>query len=581
MPKEQFRDWQNAFLLNWGQANQTNYLVEACPGAGKTIAAIQAMVDLRSSITRYFVVVPSDALRKQWVNELKRRGNLEAIALPNDTIDPWRRDSDGGLYDCAVITYQALTKWVPEVQLMTKRHRVMVVFDEIHHASQGEDSNQWGKAIGEAFGVNNPNVARRLSLSGTPFRADGQRIAFINYDLNGNAIPDTRYAYPDALKDRVVRPVLFPAQMGRTEWFDGRQEMQATFEDNLNQRHSSQRFRTAIDSKSHMVREMITSAWKQLQHDRQLQPNAGMIVFANDQEHARRLSKVVVNVTNGILPDVVISDTPNADKVIDDFRKGSQPIIICVGMIAEGVDIPRLRVAVYLSTRRFSRSWLWQCVGRIIRTNGNDDDGSLLSHCFIPGDKELTDWVAGVEKQVTEVLEERDKVERAQAERIMQEPLFYPISATGDHTVVIAIGSSHSVPLDKYNAYKKLAEQASKMLPGDKTVFEWLQYFAIGDGVDREVAKQLPDPSVQDDTPHSIVVKQTRSRVYRLTQQYGGILTNLHNEKQFSRAAALINATDGKKLADCTLEEMLKREETLRHWMRLNGSLHRKREQYD
>lgn len=570
------RKWQTNFWLNWGESNRANYLVEACPGAGKTRAAIQAMVNVRDSITRYFVVVPSDALRKQWIKELKKRGNLEAMALPNDMINPWRRD--GGLYDCAVITYQALTKWTPEVQLMTKGHRVMVIFDEIHHASQGEDSNQWGKAVSDTFGVNNPNVIRRLSLSGTPFRADGQRIAFINYDTTGKAIPDTQYAYRDALKDRIVRPVLFPAQMGRSEWFDGRQEMQATFEDDLNQRHASQRFRTAIDSKSHMVQQMITNAWKQLQHDRQLQSNAGMIVFANDQEHARRLSKVVVNVTNGVLPDVVISDTPNADTVIDNFRDGSQPIIICVGMIAEGVDIPRLRVAVYLSTRRFSSSWLWQCMGRIIRTNGADDDGSMLSHFFIPGDKDLIDWVAGVEKQVAEVLEERDTAERDTAERVMQETLFYPISATGDRTVVIAIGSSHGVPLDKYNAYKALAEQASRMLPGGKTLFEWLQHFAVGDGVDREVAKQLPDPSSEDAMPHSIVVKQTRSRVSRLTQQYGGILTNLHGEKQFSRAAALINATDGKKLAECTLEELLKREQTLRNWMKLNGAIHRKRD---
>jgi superfamily II DNA or RNA helicase len=48
-------------------------------------------------------------------------------------------------------------------------------------------------------------------------------------------------------------------------------------------------------------------------------------------------------------------------------------VIISVGMISEGVDIPRLRVLVYLPNARTELAFR-QAVGRVVRTTSPDDD---------------------------------------------------------------------------------------------------------------------------------------------------------------------------------------------------------------
>jgi len=61
-------------------------------------------------------------------------------------------------------------------------------------------------------------AARRLSLSGTPFRSDTRAIPFVRY-VADEAVPDFEYGYGDALRDgRVVRPIYFPAVGGKMEW---------------------------------------------------------------------------------------------------------------------------------------------------------------------------------------------------------------------------------------------------------------------------------------------------------------------------------------------------------------------------
>lgn len=560
------RKWQQEFLSNWQRSNNSNWLVEACPGAGKTRAAIEAMKQVRSTINRYFVVVPSASLRTQWYMNLEASG-FDCIELPHDASDPWRKD--GGSYDCGIITYQALTpEWIERIKIYCKNRNVMVVFDEVHHASEGEDSNVWGKAIYYAFGLENPYVKRRLSLSGTPFRADGQRIAFINYDSSGMAVPDTRFSFQDGVREKVVRSVFFPLQMADVKWHDGDNIVEADFSTKLNNRHSSQRYQTSIHHNSSMVSHMISAAWKQLRVHRNSKRDAGMIIFADSQDHAKQLSKIVVSVT-GEIPKMVMSSDKESGQCIKDFTNSSDPIIICVAMIAEGTDIPRLTVAVYLSKRRYSHSWLWQCLGRIIRAT--DDKHSIVASFYAPGDDSFRDWITNVQQQVQQGLDERDKRERADAERVLKESSFVPIKAQFTHQDAYLVDQelTHIPDLPKgYEAYVEAAQAAMQACPNSKrTIEDWIILLAEADGIDLKASQAIP---------HAQQVEETRDRVSRLTQQYGGILSNLYGEKQFSLAAGLINKTDGKTLKDCTLSELLKREEVLAYWISQRGRLHPK-----
>jgi superfamily II DNA or RNA helicase len=134
-----------------------------------------------------------------------------------------------------------------------------VIFDELHHAG---DDRAWGDGIRLAF----EGAARRLALSGTPFRSDTTSIPFVPYDDFGEARSDYEYGYGEALTDGgVVRPVYFPRIDGHMEWVgpDG-SEHSCSFDDALDAARSGQRLRTALSLTGEWLPAVLDQAHEQL-----------------------------------------------------------------------------------------------------------------------------------------------------------------------------------------------------------------------------------------------------------------------------------------------------------------------------
>jgi hypothetical protein len=234
-----------------------------------------------------------------------------------------------------------------------------VVLDEVHHAG---DEQAWGEAVRHAFG----DAAGRLSLSGTPFRSDTRAIPFIRYEAD-EAVPDYEYGYGDALRDgRVVRPVYFPRVGGEMEWSapDGAVH-QATFDDPLARDLANQRLRTALSLDGEWLPQVLRDAAARLDDVRRHQPDAGGLVIAMDQEHARGIAALLRREV-GQPAAVVTSDDPEASTRIAQFATGREPWLVAVRMVSEGVDIPRLRVGVYATTVT-TDLYFRQAVGRFVR----------------------------------------------------------------------------------------------------------------------------------------------------------------------------------------------------------------------
>ena len=255
----------------------------------------------------------------------------------------------------------------------------MVVLDELHHAA---DERAWGDSIRVAFA----GARRRLALSGTPFRSDTSAIPFVDYVLD-EARPDYVYGYGQALQDgRVVRPVYFPRVGGDMEWIapDGR-EVAASFDDALDGAHSAQRLRTALSIDGQWLPTVLRSAHERLTSLRAADPDAGGLVIATDQEHARGIAELM-RWRLGVDPVVVTSDDPTASMRIARFAVGTDPWLIAVRMVSEGVDIPRLAVGVFATTTT-TELFFRQAVGRLVRwRRGARRHQSFL---YIPDDPRL------------------------------------------------------------------------------------------------------------------------------------------------------------------------------------------------
>src|SRR5690606_18588351 len=154
----------------------------------------------------------------------------------------------------------------------------------------------WGDGIQRAFELS----ARRLSLSGTPFRSDSAKIPFVRYDPTAEgdlAHADYTYGYADALRDRgAVRPVYFPRVDGQKEWSTpSGAVLRATFNDVPARDQVSARLRTALSLGGDWIVPVLGQAHDRLRQIRREQPAAGGLVIATDQEHAQGIARLLRN----------------------------------------------------------------------------------------------------------------------------------------------------------------------------------------------------------------------------------------------------------------------------------------------
>lgn len=400
------RPWQSEALERFADTSGPDFLAVATPGAGKTTFALTAAVqDLADNPGRRLVVVaPTQHLKHQWSRAALRLGLH---------LDPDWSARDGELpgdMHGIVTTYQQVA--TSSRVLAGLARGAFVVFDEIHHAG---DDRAWGESVLEAFG----GAARRLSLSGTPFRSDTSAIPFVDYHLD-EARADYEYGYGQALADRgVVRPVYFPRINGFMEWVapDG-EVLSATFDDELAREQANQRLRTALSLEGQWLPAVLDQAQERLVELRRHHPEAGGLVIAMDQAHAQDIARVLRE-RHGVRAVVATSDDPDASDHIASFAAAADPWIVAVRMVSEGVDIPRLRIAVFATTTT-TELFFRQAVGRVVRwTPGLHGPGSRTQPAwfFLPDDPRLRRYSAELSESRRHSLRRRRDREELDSDR--------------------------------------------------------------------------------------------------------------------------------------------------------------------
>ena len=368
------RPWQRDALDAFARRSCDDVLVVACPGAGKTTFALAAARQYLGGEHRpIVVVVPTQHLKQQWAEAATRFGiHLDHQWNGRSAVAP---DMHG------IVTTYAQAASATAVLAGVSAGGI-VVLDEVHHAA---DDRAWGTGVRDAFA----GASCRLLLSGTPFRTDDNPIPFVRYSFGdyGDALADVEYGYGEALADGgVVRPVFFPRFDGHMEWraADG-EEHSATFNDDLVRAQWGARLRTALSPEGEWLPSVLDKAHERLTDIRRTHPEAGGLVIATDHEHAHAVARLLKR-RHRIDAAVALSDDPQASARIARFAGSSEPWIIAVRMISEGVDIPRLRVGVFATTTA-TPMFFRQAVGRIARwTPGLRSQRAYL---YVPDDPRL------------------------------------------------------------------------------------------------------------------------------------------------------------------------------------------------
>ncbi|GAB3593174.1 DEAD/DEAH box helicase [Angustibacter peucedani] len=364
------RAWQAAALEQYLRERPRDFLAVATPGAGKTTFALRVATELldRGEITRVTVVAPTEHLKRQWADAAHRVGIR---------IDPEFRNAHGTHgrdFDGVAVTYAQVASRPMLHRARTEAARTLVILDEVHH---GGDALSWGDAVREAF----EPAQRRLALTGTPFRSDTAAIPFVTYVEDGAGVRRSRadftYGYGDALRDGVVRPVIFLAYSGQMRWRTrAGDEVSARLGEPLTNDMTAHAWRTALDPKGEWIGSVLKAADTRLQEVRRGVPDAGGLVIATDQTQARAYASVLRGLT-GEPPVVVLSDDAGASRRIEEFAEGEQRWMVAVRMVSEGVDVPRLAVGVY-ATSTATPLFFAQAVGRFVRARRRGETASVF-----------------------------------------------------------------------------------------------------------------------------------------------------------------------------------------------------------
>jgi superfamily II DNA or RNA helicase len=364
------RLWQEEALTAYFEREPKDFLAAATPGAGKTTFALRLAKELqaRRTIDRIIVVAPTEHLKRQWA---------EAAERVTIHLDPTFRNKDrwfGRHFHGIAVTYAQVVADAALHRQLTEAGKTLVILDEVHH---GGDALSWGDAIREAFSP----ATRRLSLSGTPFRSDTAAIPFVEYvrDQEGIRVSrtDYSYGYDRALKDGVVRPVMFMVYAGSMRWrTTAGEEMEAKLGEGNTKDITSQAWRTALDPSGDWIPSVLRAADRRLTEVRQAVPDAGGLVIATDQFAARAYARILESIC-GEEVTIVLSDEKAASDRIADYAANTKRWMVAVRMVSEGVDVPRLAVGVY-ATSSATPLFFAQAIGRFVRARRRGETASVF-----------------------------------------------------------------------------------------------------------------------------------------------------------------------------------------------------------
>ncbi|CZX54166.1 Predicted HKD family nuclease [Enterobacter hormaechei] len=296
-----------------------------------------------------------------------------------------QRNFNGGLGAVgAAYTYHSLMYFDKSFWKSLQMHRVLVIFDEIHHCSGDslDNANVWG---GEILSQVQQCASYSLALTGTPWRTDSTPIVLSNYtDPDGEICCDYVYGLHEAIVDGVCRKPKIALINSNNLVYSSKDNVQffGSITDFLSETVASYQ---SIIWHPEAMKYVLEAGCKKLNEIRKVNSDAGGLVVASSVEHAYKLLNILEKEFDQTAIIVTYHDRDALAK-IGYYRQSTTEWIVSVGMISEGTDIPRLQVCCHLSSVK-TELYFRQVLGRILRVNQSENQEAWL---FTMATNELT-----------------------------------------------------------------------------------------------------------------------------------------------------------------------------------------------
>jgi superfamily II DNA or RNA helicase len=376
------RNWQSECIAQALEHFETrsHFFCQATPGAGKTTMSTELAAKLYEDGKVDFVLCFSPSISVS-------NGFHAALSKRFDRRFDGKVGAIGGTY-----TYQSMAYLNDEFWQIFDHHKVLVIFDEIHHCSgrSEEDSNSWGEKILQH--VKN-KATYTLALSGTPWRSDNTAIV-----LSKETPPiecDYQYSLFRAVQDNVCRKpkvVLIDNEKLILSTSKIKSKHFTSISNLLNE--PSVNYNLILnDSKA--ILYLLKMGCEKLGAIRKESRDAGGLIVASSVSHAEMILKVLTQEL-GQSAVLVSYKVPDAHQIIDRFRDSGIQWIVSVGMISEGTDIPRLQVCCHLSNIK-TELYFRQVLGRILRVSNAPNQEAWL---YTFAEHKLMEYARQIEKDI-------------------------------------------------------------------------------------------------------------------------------------------------------------------------------------
>jgi len=502
--------------------SDASFLASATPAAGKTTFGLHIAHRMLSAgfVSRVVVAGPTTHICRQWAADAGRYGI---------DVEPNRPNSDGpesADFHGVAVTYQTIAAGPDTHRQAAGRRPTLLIADEPHHMG---DQAAWGVQAQRAF----DGARFRLLLSGTPFRSDNSAIPWVAYDDGGLSRADYVYGYPQALRDRVCRPITFLPYDGEMEWLSDGRLRSADFDLALPAAEAARRLRTALSPEGEWMGEVLRDGDARLSEVRaDGHPDAGGLVIASDQDHARAIAERL-GAVSGERPELVMSDEPGASRRIADFASSGRRWLVSVLMVSEGVDIPRLRVGIYATAAR-TELFFRQVVGRFIRST--PEPRRQMSYLLMPADPGLKALAHEIELERRHALDLSPDAEEDEVEEFDDPD---PERKPGEGFAALSSGDAE---LDE----AIMSETTLQLFPTDDP--EPKQKKAA--------APANPEPAPEDSEPERESAYATRERLRGERRRLVGDVSRRTGKPHREIQARINRATRARSVSSATIEQL-------------------------
>lgn len=507
------------------------------PGGGKTILSLSILDALQKTgrIDAAIVLTPRLGLCSQFELDWKSiRKHYQPKAM--GAVVHRENTAISSLRDFGYVTsYQSLCA-DPAVHLQyARRHsgRVAIVCDEAHYLGEKHygsgDTTQAAKILAKL----DEHAALKVVMTGTPYRADANPIAFADYDHNGQILSDVEVTYADGVAQGFLRPfdaTLFDGQMTQTR---RRQKHGKSYfaTEVVELRFTSQQLtKVAVDPQFWQL--AARHALEKVKELQEIWPRYCGIAGCANQNHARDVLEYLESLGARCL--LAISDDSKAHENLRAFKSGGWDMLVTVGMAHVGYDHKPIAVAAVLNgVREFN--WLDQFTMRAGRIAPERPQA------------EQTAWIFGMNDRAMREYVNAKLAEIEKAIKLKEDMVLEPVGDWGD-------SHSHGPSL----VYEGIAlDSISGIGFGHNGYSADLEEEAVE--VDEDpISLRFTDREIRD---------QRRRRRQALVSQYAAQLFSTVNGETIRKANALLLDRFGKSVTHCTVEELQKQIDWLEQQM--------------